>query len=126
MIAKTEVSRAQNTGMLQSYVNEGYTEVKILTAEDDNVCHICLKNAYEFNDDAEIIYSNHGKERVHNIQEMIKKKEYVPAHPNCRCTYLSVWKRNRVPPEKPYTTKLTHEDSRNWSYNYKIVKNINS
>ncbi|MGN0177190.1 MAG: phage minor head protein [Methanobrevibacter sp.] len=67
MIAKTEVSRAQNTGMLQSYVNEGYTEVKILTAEDDNVCHICLKNAYEFNDDAEIIYSNHGKERVHNV-----------------------------------------------------------
>lgn len=49
---------------------------------------------------------------------MIKKKEYVPAHPNCRCTYLSVWKRNRVPPEKPYTTKLIHEDSRNWSYTY--------
>lgn len=82
MIAKTEVSRAQNTGILQSYVNEGYEEVKILTAEDDNVCYICLKNAYEFND-AEIIYSNHGKERVHNIQEMIKKKEYVPAHPHC-------------------------------------------
>lgn len=119
MIAKTEVSRAQNTGILQSYVNEGYEEVKILTAEDDNVCYICLKNAYEFNDDAEIIYSNHGKERVHNIQEMIKKKEYVPAHPNCRCTYLSVWKRDRVPPEKPYTTNLINEDTHNWSYDYK-------
>lgn len=121
MIAKTEVSRAQNTGILQSYVNEGYEEVKILTAEDDNVCYICLKNAYEFNDD-EIIYSNHGKERVHNIQEMIKKKEYVPAHPNCRCTYLSVWKRDRVPPEKPYTTNLINEDTHNWSYNYKGKK----
>lgn len=119
MIAKTEVSRAQNTGILQSYVNEGYEEVKILTAEDDNVCYICLKNAYEFNDDAEIIYSNHGKERAHNIQEMIKKKEYVPAHPNCRCTYLSVWKRDRVPPEKPYTTNLINEDTHNWSYDYK-------
>ena len=42
MIARTEISRVQNTGILQSYVNEGYTEVKILTAEDDNVCYTCL------------------------------------------------------------------------------------
>ena len=49
MIAKTEVSRAQNTGILQSYVNEGYTEVTILTAEDSDVCSLCLDNAYLFN-----------------------------------------------------------------------------
>ena len=49
MIARTETSRIQNTGILQSYVNEGYKEVKLLTAEDENVCAICLKYAYEFN-----------------------------------------------------------------------------
>ena len=43
MIAKTEVSRIQNTGMLQSYINEGYVEVKLLTAEDDHVCATCLE-----------------------------------------------------------------------------------
>ena len=36
MIARTEISRIQNTGILQSYVNEGYTQVKLLTAEDNN------------------------------------------------------------------------------------------
>lgn len=118
MIARTEVSRAQNTGMLQSYVNEGYEEVKILTAEDSNVCYLCLKNAYEFKEDDEIIYSNHGAERVHNIQKLIKKKQWVPLHPNCRCTYLSVWKRDRIPPDNPYTVELTNEESHNWSYNH--------
>lgn len=118
MIARTEVARAQNTGILQSYVNEGYEEVKILTSEDENVCYLCLKNAYEFNDDTDVIYSNHGPERVHNIPDLIRKKQYVPLHPNCRCTYLSVWKRDRTPPDNPYTVDLTNEESRNWSYNY--------
>lgn len=118
MIARTEVSRAQNTGILQSYVNEGYEEVKILTAEDENVCYICLKNAYEFSDD-EVVYSNRGDERVHNIQDMIKKKQWVPLHPNCKCTYLSIWKRDRNPPNNPYTVDLTNEESHNWAYDYK-------
>lgn len=119
MIARTEVSRAQNTGILQSYVNEGYTEVKILTAEDDNVCYLCLKNAYEFNDDDKIIFENKGDEKVHNIKNLIDKKQWVPLHPQCRCTYLSVWETKGEPPEKPYTTKLTNEESQNWSYDYK-------
>lgn len=118
MIARTEVSRAQNTGILQSYVNEGYEQVKILTSEDENVCYLCLINAYEFNDDTEIIYGNQRAERVHNIQSLINKKQYVPLHPNCRCTYLSVWKRDRNPPDNPYTVDLTNEDSYNWSYAY--------
>lgn len=91
MIAKTEISRVQNTGILQSYVNEGYTQVKILTAEDDSVCTLCLDNAFEFNKDDEIIYSNRGKEKVHSIKNMINKRLWVPLHPNCRCTYISVW-----------------------------------
>ncbi|MBQ2613533.1 MAG: hypothetical protein IJG19_06645 [Methanobrevibacter sp.] len=91
MIARTEVSRVQNTGILQSYVNEGYTEVKILTAEDSNVCDLCLRYAFEFNDDEAIIYENRGEERTHNIIKLIKGGQFPPFHPLCRCTYLSVW-----------------------------------
>ncbi|WP_458405990.1 phage minor head protein [Methanobrevibacter sp.] len=91
MIARTEISRVQNTGILQSYVNEGYTEVNILTAEDDHVCDLCLKYAFEFNDD-DITFENRGKERVHNISKLIKGGCFPPFHPLCRCTYLSVWK----------------------------------
>lgn len=91
MIARTEISRVQNTGILQSYVNEGYTEVKILTAEDDNVCELCLKYAFEFNKDEDITFENRGEERIHNISKLIKNGLFPPFHPLCRCTYLSVW-----------------------------------
>ncbi len=94
MIARTEVSRVQNTGILQSYVNEGYAEVKILTAEDDHVCDLCLKYTFEFNKDDEIIFENRGNERVHKISKLIKGGLFPPFHPLCRCTYLSVWKGN--------------------------------
>ena len=119
MIARTEVSRAKNTGILQSYVNEGYDQVKILTAEDSNVCYLCLKNAYEFNEDDDITFENKGKEKIHNIKDLINKKHYVPLHPQCRCTYLSVWKDDMTPPDNPYTVDLTNEESRNWAYDYK-------
>lgn len=118
MIARTEVARAQNTGILQSYVNEGYTQVKILTAEDDNVCYLCLRNAYEFNEDDEVIYANHGDERVYNIKDLINKKNWVPLHPNCRCTYLSIWSSKGEPPENPYTINLTDNNVHNWSYQH--------
>ena len=101
MIAKTEMSRIQNTGILQSYVNEGYTQVKILTAEDSSVCPICLKNAYEFNKDEEITFENRGAERVHYIGTLIDNLNYVPLHPNCRCTYLSVWETKINPKQHP-------------------------
>ena len=101
MIARTEVSRVQNTGILQSYVNEGYTEVKILTAEDDSVCYLCLKNAYEFNEDDKIVYSPDLEERVHNIYKMDRELNMLPLHPNCRCTFLSVWDSKGEPPENP-------------------------
>lgn len=91
MIARTEVSRVQNTGILQSYVNERYTEVKILTAEDDHVCDLCLKYAFEFNKDEDITFENRGSEKVHNIIKLLKGGVYPPFHPVCRCTYLSVW-----------------------------------
>ena len=118
MIARTEVARAQNTGILQSYVNEGYTQVKILTAEDDNVCYLCLRNAYEFNENDEVIYANHGDERVHNIKDLINKKNWVPLHPNCRCTYLSIWSSKGEAPKNPYTINLIDNNVHNWSYQH--------
>ena len=106
LIARTETSRVQNTGILQTYVNEGYTEVKILTAEDNNVCYTCLKYAFEFNEDAEVTLENRGEERIHNIHELIKGESFPPFHPLCRCTYLSVWKSKGQPPENPAVVKL--------------------
>ena len=116
MIARTEISRAQNIGILQSYVNEGYTEVKILTAEDDNVCYTCLSYAYEFNEDSPVIYINRGEEKVHNIMELLEGERFPPFHPNCRCTYLSIWETKGEPPENPYqinSTPMKFLDSEN-------------
>ncbi|WP_458405958.1 phage minor head protein [Methanobrevibacter sp.] len=101
MIARTEVSRVQNTGILQSYVNEGYTEVKILTAEDNSVCDLCLRYAFEFNKDEDITFENRGREKVHNILKLVGEGNFPPFHPNCRCTVLSVWKTKVEPPENP-------------------------
>ncbi|MBQ9024760.1 MAG: hypothetical protein IJ104_00625 [Methanobrevibacter sp.] len=108
MIARTETSRIQNTGILQSYVNEGYTQVKLLTAEDEHVCTTCLQYAYEFNKNDKITFENRGEELVHNIQDLIKGGKYPPFHPNCRCTYLSVWE-SKVKPEDEvhYVVNLT-------------------
>ena len=114
MIARTEVSRVQNTGILQSYIIEGYTEVKILTSEDDHVCDLCLKYAFEFNKDDEIIYSNHGEEKVHNIIKLIKGGEFPPFHPLCRCTYLCVWESKGEPSN--YVIDLNYVG--NWMYEH--------
>lgn len=118
MIARTEVARAQNTGILQSYVNECYTQVKILTAEDDNVCYLCLRNAYEFNEGEDVIFANRGEERIHNIKDLIEKKNWVPLHPNCRCTYLSIWESKGNCEGEKYVVNLT-ERHINWSFQHK-------
>ena len=102
MIARTEISRVQNTGILQSYINEGYQEVKILTAEDDNVCYTCLRYAFEFNEEDHVTFENRGKERIHNIIKLVKGNSFPPFHPLCRCTYLSVWKSKGEPPKNPF------------------------
>ena len=107
MIARTEVSRVQNTGILQSYVNEGYTEVKILTVEDKHVCELCLEYAFEFEEGVEITLENRGDERTHNIIQLVSGKKFPPFHPLCRCTYLSVWHSKNEPPENPYVIDLT-------------------
>lgn len=112
MIAKTETSRMQNTGMLQSYVNEGYTQVKILTAEDKDVCTTCLEYAFKFNKDEPRVYSPGllEREKVHDIVTLIKGGKFPPFHPLCRCTYLTVWKSKTDPPENPYVINLTPDN----------------
>ncbi len=109
MIARTEISRVQNTGVLQSYVNEGYTEVKLLTAEDDHVCDLCLRYAFEFNDNDNITFENRGEERVHNIFKLIKNGNYPPFHPVCRCTYMSVWESKGKIPNDASVVKLVSQ-----------------
>ena len=111
MIARTEISRVQNTGILQSYVNEGYTEVKILTAEDSNVCYTCLTYAFEFNEDSPVIYASRGEEKIHNIIELLKGGMFPPFHPNCRCTYLSIWETKDEPPKDPLIVKLISQST---------------
>ena len=71
MIARTEHARAVNNGTLQAYANYGVTEVEIVTAGDDLVCDIC-------NDIEE-----QGRVLISVAAEML------PAHPNCRCTYVA-------------------------------------
>lgn len=105
MIARTETARVQNTGIIQSYVNEGFTEVNILTAEDSSVCRLCLANAYEFNTD-EIILENRGADRTHKIADM-NSNSWVPLHPNCRCTYVVVWDSRGEAPENPMFMDFT-------------------
>jgi len=107
MIAKTETSRMQNTGMVQSYLNEGYTQVKILTAEDNHVCSTCLYYAYHYNTDKGLTYEGRGEERVHNIVDLIKGGQFPPFHPLCRCTYLTVWETKTDAPENPPIINLT-------------------
>ena len=108
LIARTETSRIQNTGILQSYVNEGYTQVKLLTAEDDHVCTVCLRYAYEFNSGVKVTFENRGPELVHDIKSLIKGGSYPPFHPLCRCTYLSVWDTKvNTGDVEPYMVNLT-------------------
>lgn len=107
MIAKTETSRMQNTGMLQSYINEGYTQVKILTAEDNHVCNTCLYYAYHYDTDKGLTYESRGEERIHDIVTLIKGGKFPPFHPVCRCTYLTVWESKTDPPENPPIINLT-------------------
>lgn len=107
MIAKTETSRMQNTGMIQSYLNEGYTQVKILTAEDDHVCSTCLYYAYHYDTDKKLTFEGRGEERVHNIVDLIKGGKFPPFHPLCRCTYLTVWETKQDKPSNPPIINLT-------------------
>lgn len=72
MIARTEYSRAINTGTLQAYSNVGVSEVDIITTGLPNVCADCLD-----------LESNNP----YTLQEAMR---ILPLHPNCACSYTPI------------------------------------
>lgn len=73
MIARTEHARAVNTGTMQAYTNQGVTEVNILTVGEANgACDDCL----DLEDN--------------NPYPLEEAMNFLPAHPNCRCSYTPV------------------------------------
>ena len=91
MIARTEQARAQNTGTLQAYVDYGVTQVEIITAGDSVVCDYCV----ELEDN--------------NPYSIYDAMNFLPAHPNCRCTYGAIAETtlSEVPLENPTIVDLT-------------------
>lgn len=105
MIARTETARIKHTSTLQAYANVGLERCKILTAEDSHVCYICLRNAYEFNEDQKITYENRGDERIHSLDSV---QPCIPAHPNCRCAVIPYLEEGEIlaPVAKPKQINL--------------------
>lgn len=112
MITTTEYGRAVNTGLLQSYVNNGVYKVDIVTAGDDRVCDDCL----------EIERNN-----PYTIEEAMG---LIPVHSNCRCSY-SASNYDRVDPDltsgfvvdmtdNAYNINDTNSPSGDFSFDYTL------
>jgi len=68
-IARTEIIRATNEGKLKEMEDRDVEKVKWLIAPDERTCEICKKEE--------------GK-----ILTLEKATGQIPAHPNCRCTWI--------------------------------------
>lgn len=106
MFAKIAFDGVQNTGILQSYVNEGYVEVQMIAAEDNKVCDVCNRCAFEFNEYDSVIYNNGRKEKIHNISKLIREDKFLLFSPACRCIYLPIGESKGEPPENPLIVNL--------------------
>lgn len=109
MIARTESARIKTMASLQAYANVGVEKCKILTAEDNNVCYICLRNAYEFNEKQEVTYEKRGAERIHSLNSV---QPCIPAHPNCRCSVIPYIRDGEIlsPVDNPRQINLVQDD----------------
>ena len=58
-----------------------------------------------FNKGEDKVYHPGLKDNVHRISDL-DENSILPSHPNCRCTYLSVWD-SRDTDVEPYTVNLT-------------------
>lgn len=67
MIARTEMNRSFNTGVLQTYANYGLDSFDIVNDNDIGVCETCIY----------LIGNN-----PYTLNELL---EIFPIHPNCRC-----------------------------------------
>lgn len=101
MIARTEYARAQCTGKLQAYANYGVEKVDVLTCGDELVCDKCK------------YYENHSPWDIDFVEKLL------PAHPNCRCTFMAHILDDSVIPSNPLsnaeqvnlTSTLYYDDS---------------
>ena len=93
MIATTEYGRAVNTGVLQSYVNNGVYSVDIVTAGDDRVCDDCIEVE---------------KNNPYSIEEAMN---LIPIHPDCRCS-VRANNRTRIDYHYPnnFVVNMTNND----------------
>jgi len=71
-IARTELIRAATEGRLRAYRKGGLKKVNWVVAPDERTCPVCLANAAE------------------NPWPIEKAMGKIPAHPNCRCTFVPV------------------------------------
>jgi SPP1 gp7 family putative phage head morphogenesis protein len=74
LVARTEIAKAENEGALDSYAeSENIGEVEWLVHEDERTCSICApQNGKKFN--------------------LIQATGNIPAHPQCRCSWIPVVK----------------------------------
>ncbi len=70
-VVVTELSRLYNTSTLEKYNEAGITEVQWLAEKDNRTCPYCLSM---------------DSKRIPLQQSL----GMIPAHPNCRCTWLGV------------------------------------
>lgn len=71
-LVRTETMRVINYGQINSYKQNGYTQLQILIGHDERTCEDCLKKDKETID--------------------INSSDIPPFHPRCRCTAIPVLK----------------------------------
>lgn len=77
MVARTEISRANNTGVYGTYIEQGVSYVRWMTAEDERACPECLDLDGE----------------VAKVGEPFSDGSIMPPDPHqgCRCATVADW-----------------------------------
>jgi SPP1 gp7 family putative phage head morphogenesis protein len=77
LIARTEANRAYNEGNLDALKQAGVERAQWLLASD--ACPVCVELA-----------ETAPGEKLGKIMPIDEASGELPAHPNCRCTFISV------------------------------------
>ena len=86
-LIRTEASHIFNTASIERYEEAGVEQVEVLIEDDEKICDDCLALDGKIFD--------------------IDKAPTLPIHPNCRCCYVPVVKRNNEY-KKPIYSKLDY------------------
>jgi SPP1 gp7 family putative phage head morphogenesis protein len=73
MVARTEVARAQNAGVIEAYRAAGVERVTFIAADDERTCPVCEELDGQ----------------TFDLSEIEGSDEEIPVHPSCRCTWVS-------------------------------------